>query len=187
MDRLRRRIANPSTPSARLLLKLLIEQDGSTTRLCEALAGTPVQVCVLSQRVVDVVPAQVRKWLPGDRFIERITSLAANGEVMTDNLVYIALEGLDAPLWAQLLDASLPIGRLMAGRWLRREAVRLGDEVLDRLWRTVGQPDPGAMRCYRLLSHDGPAMLVCETFRRGVWPADAGALAADRVAPRELA
>jgi chorismate-pyruvate lyase len=159
--------------SAQVLMTLLTEHDGSTTRLCEALAGAPVEVRVLSQRVSGDVPSQVRTLLPGDLFIERITSLIANDAVMTDNLVYIALEGLDAQLQERLRIGSLPIGSLMAGRWLRRDALCVDDEVLERLWRAVGHADPDAMRCYRLLSHEGPAMLICETFRHGILSARA--------------
>lgn len=171
----RRRFPTPSHASAQTLMLLLTEQDGSTTRLCEALAGAPVQVRVLSQNLRADVPSQVRALLPGDLFLERVTSLVTNDEVMTDNLVYVALEGLDARLKDQLRAGVLPIGRLMAGRWLRRDTVSVDDDVLDRLWNIVGEADPGAMRCYRMQSLDGPAMLVCETFRHGILSARAKA------------
>src|SRR5918994_2041227 len=76
------------------VLQLLLAQDGSTTRLCETIARGPVTLHVVEQRIVDAVPAEVRVALPGTHFIERITCLAAHGQVMMDNLSYIALEGL---------------------------------------------------------------------------------------------
>jgi hypothetical protein len=76
------------------MLRLLLAQDGSTTRLCEAIADGPVSLHVLHQRVVHTAPDEVLRSLPGPDFIERITCLTAHGQVMMDNLSYIALDGL---------------------------------------------------------------------------------------------
>lgn len=150
------------------LLRLLLAQDGSTTRLCEAVADGPVGLHVLSQHTLADVPAVVRQQLPGDRFIERITFLAAHGEVMMDNLAYIALDGLDPSIERDLRAGTLPIGHLLARLWVRREAVADAQELPRRLWDAVGLPDPPATRCYRILTPDGPRMLIAETYRRGM-------------------
>jgi hypothetical protein len=50
---------------ARSVLRLLLAQDGSTTPLCEAVAGGPVQLHVLSQAVTEDVPGPVRETLRG--------------------------------------------------------------------------------------------------------------------------
>lgn len=143
-------------------------QDGSTTRLCEAVAGGPVALSLLHQQTTRQVPAVVRKQLPGEEFIERITFLAAHGEVLMDNLAYIALQGLPQDIERDLRAGTMPIGHLLARLWVRREPLALVDQLTNRLWNAVGQPDPRATRSYRIVTPDGPRMLICETWRRGM-------------------
>lgn len=150
------------------VLRLLLAQDGSTTRLCETIAGGPVGLQVLHQAATDAVPALVREMLPGSRFIERIATLGAHGEVMMDALAYIALQGLDARLQRDLEAGVAPIGHLLGRLWLRREAVPDAAALHERLWRAVGTPDPAATRAYRIVTPEGPRMLIVETFRRGM-------------------
>ncbi|CAG1018180.1 chorismate--pyruvate lyase [Burkholderiaceae bacterium] len=164
----RRLFADQGSREANQLLRLLLAQDGSTTRLCEAAAGGPVSLRVLSQQAHGHVPAVVRLQLPGERFIERITFLAAHGEVLMDNLAYIALEGLDPAIETVLLAGTLPIGHLLARMWVRREAVADAQDLPQRLWDAVGLPDPSATRCYRIVTPEGPRMLIAETYRRGM-------------------
>lgn len=79
----RQRFLNPSDSAAcKRVLQLLLKQDGSTTRLCETVAGGPVALHVFAQQIVESAPAAVRAALPGERFIERITCLASHGQVM---------------------------------------------------------------------------------------------------------
>ncbi len=153
------------------LLSLLLAQNGSTTRLCEVLAGGPVALHLLHQGVAGPVPALVQQELPGIRFIERISCLAAQGQVMTDNLVYVALDGLDAGLQRDLDQGRVPIGHLLAGSFTHRRflAPTPGlQELHARLWREVGLPDAAASRAYALATAQGLHMLVIEAFRRGV-------------------
>lgn len=150
------------------LLALLLAQDGSTTRLCETIAGGPIGVQVLRQlRTVDV-PNVVTAQLPGTRFIERVTSLVAHGEVMMDNLSYIALHGLEPDIEEALAAGRTPIGHLLARWWVRREAVPDSGELSARLWQFSGSPDPAASRSYRIDTPQGPRMLITETYRRGM-------------------
>lgn len=168
-DDQRQRFFLPSAPAAdaaaAALLQRLIAHEGSMTRLCETLAGAPVQLRLRAQRVTRDVPARVRRLLPGGVFIERVTSLVAAGQVLTDNLVYVAMEGLDADLHEALQTGRRPIGHLMDGRRHRRDTVQVDGPVLDRLWAAVGEPDPQAMRCYAMHTEEGVAMLVCEALR----------------------
>ena len=170
---LRRRFALPAAPPAeaaheRRVLQLLLAQDGSTTRLCETIAGGPIALHLLAQTVTDQVPELVRRELPGTRFIERITSLAAHGEVMMDNLSYVALEGLAPDLRRDLEDGVMPIGHLLARLWVRRAPVTDAQALHERLWGRVGVPDAPAARCYRIVAPEGPLMLIAETYRRGM-------------------
>jgi len=153
---------------ARSVLRLLLAQDGSTTRLCEIIAAGPVTLQVLEQRVVDTAPAEVRAALPGTRFIERVTCLAAHGQVMMDNLCYIALEGLPDELRRELEGGQAPIGHLLARLWVRREFRAAAPRLYERLWAAVGLPDPGAARAYTIVTPTGPCMLIAEAYRRGM-------------------
>lgn len=161
--------------AARRVLRLLLAQDGSTTRLCETVAGGPVELWVYEQRSVDIVPTEVRAALPGTRFIERITCLAAHGQVLMDNLTYIALDSVAPDLQCDLEAATLPIGHLLARLWVRRASVELSPALTNRLWDVVGMPDAPASRSYRIVTPDGPLMLIAETYRRGMLMASGGA------------
>jgi chorismate-pyruvate lyase len=149
------------------VLLLLLAQDGSTTRLCEATAGGPVSLHVLDQRVVHSVPREVSAALPGSTFIERTTSLAIDGQVMMDNLAFIALEGLPDDVRLDLEDGKAPIGHLLARMWVRRGAID-APALLWQLWDRVGLPDPEASRAYCITTPEGPRMVIAETFRRGM-------------------
>lgn len=150
------------------VLKLLLAQDGSTTRLCETVAGGPIELHVLSQHVTSDVPAIVRAQLAGEQFIERITFLAAHGEVLMDNLAYIALDGLEPQIDADLRAGKMPIGHLLARLWVRRESIADAPELTRRLWNAVGLPDPAATRAYRIVTPESARMLIAETYRRGM-------------------
>lgn len=154
---------------ARHLLPLLLAQDGSTTRLCETIATGAVSLQVLEQRIVDAVPAAVSATLPGNkRFIERITCLAAHGQVMMDNLSYIALDGLAEDVKRDLEAGSMPIGHLLSRLWVRRRFLNAEPTLYARLWAAVGLPDPAASRVYSIATPEGPLMLIAETYRRGM-------------------
>lgn len=150
-------------------LQLLLAQDGSATRLCEVVAGGAVALRLLAQQIVERVPAEVGEWLPGSRFIERLTCLHAHGEVMMDNLSYIALDGLAPEVRRDLEDGVRPIGHLLARMWVRRAFLeRTPPALCHRLWSAVGLPDAPATRSYCIRTPEGPSMLITETFRRGM-------------------
>jgi len=52
--------------------------------------------------------------------------------------------------------------------WVRREPLTDTEALHQHLWRSVGVPDPAASRAYRVLTPDGPRMLIAETYRRGM-------------------
>ena len=156
-------------PAHARVLQLLLAQDGSTTRLCETIAGGPVLLQLLEQRVVTDVPPQVSAILPGERFIERITCLAAHGQVMMDNLSYIALQGLPVDVQDALQAGTMPIGHLLARMWVRRTFLGPQPVLCERLWAAAGGlPDAKASRSYSIETPAGPCMLITETFRRGM-------------------
>lgn len=158
----------PATPSERALLAVLLAQDGSTTRLLEALFGTPIAVHVIDQQVVPQLPGTLHGELPGERFLRRITSLQSGGYVLLDSLSYIAVDVLPMPVVRELKEGIRPIGHVLSELWTRR-LFRDGDTVLlEELWRAVGAPDSRASRSLCICTPDAPCMLLAETFRSGV-------------------
>jgi len=154
----------------RWLLRLLLAQDGSTTRLCQAIAATPLTLQLRQQTVTQTVPDCVRESLPGQRFIYRVTSLAARGEVMMDNLVYVALDGLSEPLREGLDSGAIPIGPLLESLWVRRKPLpgEVAQILCRQLWEEVGVPDAEAARAYTIATPTGNLFVIAETYRRGM-------------------
>lgn len=150
---------------------LLLAQDGSATRLCELVAGGPVELVVHHQRELAEaeVPAAVREQLPHGPLIERLVSLQAHGQVMMDNLSWLAPQALPPDIRAELAEGRAPIGHLLARMWIRRVAVAQPQPLWPPLWAHIGLPDPQATRSYAIHTHDGgAAMLITECFRRGM-------------------
>jgi chorismate-pyruvate lyase len=159
---------DPASPAAQALLTVLLAQDGSTTRLCEALSDGPLTLQVLLQQSITAAPAVVRQALPEGPWIERVSSLVAHGQVLTDNLVYIATPAVEPALADDLHSGHRPIGHLLRGRFTQRRFLNDAAPLFERLWQQVGSPDPAASRAYVLSTPQGPLMVVVEAFRRGL-------------------
>jgi len=175
----------PASAPEQTLLRLLLASDGSTTRNCEAIAGVAPTIVVGRQEVTSEVPGLVRELLHGEAFIERFSFLAARGQVMTDNLVYVARDALPPDLRGAFNSCSIPVGHLLDTLWIRRVPVSklAARPLFERLWTEVGQPDPGAARAYTIITPDGPLFIIVETFRRGMrmgTGADGSAMVQDR-------
>ncbi len=154
-------------PAAQPLLRLLLAQDGSATRLCEALARGPIGVHLHSQQRTQDVPASVLAQLGGHAWLERATTLHAHGEVLMDNLSYTRLDAVPDWFLAGLDAGTTPIGHLLDRLPIQREDLPLTDDIAARLWPHVGLPDTRAAKLYRIRTASGPLMLVMETFRAG--------------------
>lgn len=153
---------------AKTVLRLLLQQDGSTTRLLEMLAGGSISVHVLEQRIVHELPAQLAESLPGHTFLRRLTCLEAGGHVLLDSASYIAVETLPRPVVRALEEGIQPIGHALAQLWTRRSFRELDTPMLEELWTLTGKRDPRASRSCAILTPQGPCMVLAETFRRGV-------------------
>lgn len=167
------------------LLRLLLAQDGSTTRICQAVAGAPLKLEVWHQQVTSAVPDAVRDALPGAHFIHRVTSLAAHGEVMMDNLVYVALDGLSESLRRGLDSGAIPIGPLLDSLWVRRKPLPtpVTQQLCSELWERVGLPDAAASRAYTIAAPSGNLFVIAETYRRGMHATARAAGSGDAGAP----
>lgn len=160
---------HPATAAwANFVLQLLIAQDGSTTRLLEALAGCAISVRVHQQGVVPVLPAQLEGVLHGGRFLRRVVSLEAHGHVVLDSLSYTAIDALPHALTRELQEGIRPIGKVLSGLWTQRTFRSEDTELFGELWESVGCPDPQASRSSCIHTPAGPCVILAETFRRGV-------------------
>lgn len=124
---------------------------------------------LLHQTRCTTVPPEVAEHLGGAHWLRRVTSLCrADGGVLMDNLSFTRLDAV--PTWfLQALDEGrAPIGHLLAGLFVRREPLALSAGVRDLLWQHVGLPDAAASRGYRIVTPEGPLMLIFEAFRAGL-------------------
>ena len=158
----------PTDPRHAPLLRALMALDGSTTKVCEALARRPVTVQLHRQRQTDDVPAAVRAHLGGTRWLERVTSLHAHGRVMMDNLSYTRLDAVPDWFLAGLDAGQAPVGHLLARMFVQRERLASDTALSDALWAHVGAPDTAASRTYRVVTPDAPLMLIFEAWRDGM-------------------
>jgi chorismate-pyruvate lyase len=158
----------PTDPRHAPLLRALMALDGSTTKVCEALAQQPVTVQLHRQRQTDDVHAAVRAQLGGTRWLERITSLHAHGRVMMDNLSYTRLDAVPGWFLAGLDAGQAPVGHLLAKLFVQRERLAAEADVAQALWAQVGAPDDRASRTYRVVTAASPLMLIFEAWRDGM-------------------
>ncbi|ATU68339.1 chorismate--pyruvate lyase family protein [Piscinibacter gummiphilus] len=158
----------PSDPRHAPLLRALLALDGSTTRVCEALAQRPVTVQLHHQRQTTDVPVAVREQLGGDRWLERVTSLHAHGRVMMDNLSYTRLDAVPDWFLSGLDAGQAPVGHLLGKLFVQREGMPGSADVAQALWSRVGLPDTRASRCYRVVTPESPLMLIFEVYRDGM-------------------
>lgn len=150
------------------LLRMLLALDGSTTRVCEALAQAPMQVQLISQQQTQDVPPAVREQLGGNTWLVRVTSLHADGRVLMDNLSFTRLDAVPEWFLQRLNEGTAPIGHLLAHLFVQREPMAGSAQVEQMLWQHVGQPDARASRCYRIVTEQGPLMMIFEAFRGGM-------------------
>ena len=149
------------------LLKLLLAQDGSTTKLCEALAGSRINVMIHSMSRVETVPEVVMRQLGGTSWLRRVTSLHFNPHVMMDNLTYTRLDRVPSWFTADLELGKAPVGHLLEKLFIRRERIDSTPELEQVLFNMVGFPDSNSSRAYTVNTEEGAVMLVFETYRAG--------------------
>lgn len=149
------------------LLKLLLAQDGSTTKLCEAISNSRVSLTLHSQDRVDTVPEVVRRELGGTAWLKRLTSLHSDSRVLMDNLTFTRLDRVPAWFLNDLEQGKAPVGHLLEKLFVRRERIDSNPELERELFDLVGFPDSGSSRAYTVNTEDRAVMLVFETYRAG--------------------
>jgi chorismate-pyruvate lyase len=151
------------------LLRVLLGQDGSTTRLCEVIVGGRVDLFLHAQSRVETVPDSVLEFLGGASWIERITSLHVSGRVMMDNLTWIRVDRIPDEFAGDLERGELPVGRLLDRLFVKRRRIS-ASSLGEVLWNQTGLPDARASRAYTISTQIGSSessafMLVFETYR----------------------
>ena len=149
------------------LLKLLLAQDGSTTKLCEAISASEVSLFVHAQSRVETVPEVVIQKLGGTSWLKRVTGLHSESRVLMDNLTFTRLDRVPAWFTADLERGLSPVGHLLEKLFVRRERINSTSELERVLFEIVGFPDSNSSRAYTLNTEEGALMLVFETYRAG--------------------
>jgi chorismate-pyruvate lyase len=158
-----------------VILRMLIGQDGSTTRLLETMAGERISVHIIEQRVLHELPQELTGDLPGNSFLRRVVALEAKGHVLLDSISYIAMDALPEPISRELQEGVLPIGTVLSRLWTRRTFRDQDTNLFEQLWSATGHPDRRASRSSCLHTPNGPCIILGETFRHGVLALIAGA------------
>lgn len=167
LDHLRRAVF-PDSPQYALLRRLLLAQDGSTTRLCAAAARGKLELGLYLQERRSSAPAIVKESLGGTAWLERITTLYAGTTVMMDNLSFTRLDTVPAWFLDELDQGIAPVGRLLENLFVRREAAPCSPDVEKLLWDQTGLPDPSMSRSYLVRMPEAPLMYIFETYRAGI-------------------
>jgi chorismate-pyruvate lyase len=149
------------------LLKLLLAQDGSTTKLCEAIASSRVELMVHLQARVETVPEVVMHKLGGTFWLKRVTSLHSASRVLMDNLTFTRLDRVPTWFLANLELGLAPVGHLLEKLLIRRERIESTPDLERELFEVVDFPDSGSSRAYTVNTEEGAVMLVFETYRAG--------------------
>jgi chorismate-pyruvate lyase len=153
---------------ARNLLKLLLAQDGSTTKLCEAIAESRVVLTVHVQSRVETVPEVVMRELGGTSWLKRITSLHSEAQILMDNLTYTRLDRVPDWFLTDLEQGLAPVGHLLEKFFVRRERLDSTIDLEQVLFDIVGFPDSSSSRAYTINTELGALMMVFETYRAGL-------------------
>ena len=154
--------------NARNLLKLLLAQDGSTTKLCEAITESRVELIIHHQTRLETVPEVVRHELGGTSWLKRITSLHSESRVLMDNLTFTRLDRVPEWFLADLEQGVAPVGYLLSKLFVRRERLNATPELETQLFEIVRFADSSSSRAYTINTETGALMLVFETYRAGL-------------------
>jgi chorismate-pyruvate lyase len=161
----------PDGPVHTRLKRVLMTQDGSTTRLCAAIAadaGAALELQLVLQERRDAVPSPVAAALGGGRWLVRITSLHARGQVLMDNLSFTRLDTVPDWFLEELDRGVAPIGKLLDSLYVRREPAPASPEVENLLWDRTGLAHRKASRSYVVRLPEAPLMYIFETWRGAI-------------------
>jgi chorismate-pyruvate lyase len=150
------------------LLKLLLAQDGSTTKLCEAISSSRVSLVVHAQSRIETVPEVVLRELGGTSWLQRVTSLHAESRVLMDNLTFTRLDRVPDWFLSDLEQGQAPVGHLLEKLFVHRVPLNSTPELERLLFNMVGLPDSGSSRAYMINTKEGALMLVFESYRAGM-------------------
>lgn len=134
------------------------------------MCGRPVQIVLHRQQRTREVPRSVAEQLGGGHWLQRVSSLVADGRVLMDNLSYTRLDAVPDWFLRGLDEGAAPIGHLLARLFVQRQAIESEPALESGLWDVVGLPDPRASRAYRIVTPEGPLMLIFEVFRGAMLP-----------------
>ncbi|MEW9701692.1 chorismate pyruvate-lyase family protein [Paenibacillus sp. SI8] len=115
--------------------EILLQSDGSTTKMLELIVGGEVTVKVHDQGWIfrnELPPAYHFPIEGAGPFIRRVTSLYYRDEVISTNLVFGNPEVISSKLQEQLQQGTIPLGKLIKEMEYRRQILFAGYEDFNK-------------------------------------------------------
>jgi chorismate-pyruvate lyase len=164
----------PATAFADARTRMLLANDGSTTRLLEAVLRGPLTVIVEEQVAEDAadLPRPVRQALrlaEGESVVTR-RSLLVTGDhrPVSRNLVVIAAAPHD-PLYLLAADRAVPLGLALVSAGIEQRRTTL---VTGRCsWQQTGPHRPAAVKTYLIATGGRPRLHLREVYNPDLFPA----------------
>jgi chorismate-pyruvate lyase len=153
------------------LTNILLNADGSTTRLLETLIGDKVTVNVHQQGFFpkDTLPLEPTRYFNSDGpYLYRIMSLYYRDEPISNNVVIAAKSALDGKLQQDLIKGRVPLGKLINGTENRRELISAQvahSSAVQKLFYTFKlEDDVFPIKQYLIVKSGESWFYICEVF-----------------------
>lgn len=118
------------------LMHLLLQSDGSTTRMLEAMVGSDLTLNIHQQDIAakENLPYELIRHFDADGpFLRRVISLCYQGEILSDNIVLACLKTIDPELQSGLIEGQIPLGKLISNVESRRSIIQSDYQRADQL------------------------------------------------------
>ena len=150
---------------------ILLNTDGSTTRLLENLTGGEVTVNVHMQGFFskESLPPELTGYFKsGGSFLYRIVSLYCNGEPLSDNVVMAPENALNIKLRQDIENGKVPLGKLIDSTEHRRKLISAkvthSSKVQDMFCSFILKDDFFPVKKYTIIKDDENWFYICEVF-----------------------
>jgi chorismate-pyruvate lyase len=154
------------------LSNLLLQMDGSTTRMLTALVGGALTVDLKLQEIIQYndLPVDIQSNFSGEGpFLHRVSSLKYQEDCLSDNAVFADINLLPPELRENISQGKSPLGLLIANMEYRRqylEGNRMKLDALQHLFTPVDLPSGESLiKKYLIIQDQRCWFYICETFQ----------------------
>jgi hypothetical protein len=153
------------------LSNLLLQMDGSTTRILTAIVGGNPSVILKHQDTVEYqdVPKDIQTYFTEKGpFLHRVTSLTYHDDAISDNAVFADLNFLTPELLDGINQGQMPLGLLIANTENRRQFLAGSRMKLDEVQPLFTPVDLNSgeslVKKYLIIKEQHCWFYICETF-----------------------